>query len=43
MSSSACIISLETENMIESDHLPVVLAINVSQNAAVAADQSNTI
>ena len=29
--------------MIESDHLPVVLAINVSQNAAVAVDESNTI
>ena len=41
MLSSLCIISLEVENMIESDHLPVVLAINVSQNAAV--DESNTI
>ena len=29
--------------MIESDHFPVVLAINVSQNAAVAVDQSNAI
>ena len=29
--------------MIKSDHLPVVLAINVSQNAAVAIDESNTI
>ena len=43
MLSSLCIISLEVENMIESDHLPVVLAINVSQNAAVAVDESNTI
>ena len=43
MLSSLCITSLEAENMIESDHLPVVLAINVSQNAAVAVDQSNTI
>ena len=43
MLSSLCITSLEVGNMIESDHLPVVLAINVSQNAAVAADQSNTI
>ena len=43
MLSSLCITSLEVENMIESDHLPVVLAINVSQNAAVAVDQSNTI
>ena len=43
MLSSVCITSLEVENMIESDHLPVVLAINVSQNAAVAVDQSNTI
>ena len=41
--SSVCITSLEVENMIESDHLPVVLAINVSQNAAVAIDESNTI
>ena len=41
--SSVCITSLEVENIIESDHLPVVLAINVSQNAAVAVDQSNTI
>ena len=40
---SVCITSLEVENMIESDHLPVVVAINVSQNAAVAADQSNAI
>ena len=43
MLSSVCITSLEVENMIESDHLPLVLAINVSQNAAVAVDQSNTI
>ena len=43
MLSSVCITSSEVENMIESDHLPVVLAINVSQNAAVAVDQSNTI
>ncbi len=42
MLSSLCITSLEAENMIESDHLPVVLAINVSQNAAVAVDESNT-
>ena len=35
--------ALEVENMIESDHLPVVLTINVSQNAAVAVDQSNAI
>ena len=31
MLSSVCITSLEVENMIESDHLPVVVAINVSQ------------
>ena len=43
MLSSVCITSLEVENMIESDHLPVVLAINVSQNAAVAVDRSNAI
>ena len=43
MLSSVCITALEIKNMIESDHLPVVLAINVSQNAAVAVDQSNTI
>ena len=43
MLSSVCITSLKVENMIESDHLPVVLAINVSQNAAVAVDQSNAI
>ena len=43
MLSSLCITSLEVENMIESDHLPVALAINVSQNAAVAVDESNTI
>ena len=43
MLSSVCITSLEVENMIESDHLPVVIAINVSQNAVVAVDQSNTI
>ena len=42
MLSSLCITSLEAENMIESDQLPVVLAINVSQNAAVAVDESNT-
>ena len=43
MLSSVCITSLEVENMIESDHLPVVVAINVSQNAAIAVDQSNAI
>ena len=41
MLSSVCITSLELDNMIESDHLPVVLAINVSQNAALAVHQSN--
>ena len=43
MLSSVCITSLEVYNMIEHDHLPVILAINVSQNTAVAVDQSNTI
>ena len=43
MLSSVCINSLEIENMIECDHFPVVVAINVSQNAAVAVDQSNAI
>ena len=43
MLSSVCITSLEVENMIEFDHLPDVLAINGSQNAAVAVDRSNTI
>ena len=39
MISSVCITSLEVCNMIEHDHLPVILAINVSQNTAVAVDQ----
>ena len=29
--------------MIESDHLPIVLAVSVSQNTALAFDQSNTV
>ena len=40
---SVSITSLMLENMIESDHLPVFLAINVSQNAVLTVDQSNTI
>ena len=38
-----CITSLEIEDMIESDHLPIVLAVSVSQNTALAFDQSNTV
>ena len=38
-----CITSLEIEDMIESDHLLIVLAVNVSQNIALAVDQSNTV
>ena len=40
---SVSITSLMLENMIESDHLPVFLAINVSQTAVLTVDQSNTI
>ena len=43
MFSSVCITTLEVENMIESDHFPVVMTINVAQNPALTVDHSKIV
>ena len=43
MFSSVCITNSEVENMIESDHFPVVMTINVAQNTALTVDHSEIV
>ena len=43
MFSSVCITTLEVENMIESDHFPVVMTINVAQNPALTVDHNQIV
>ena len=43
MFSSVYITSLKVENMIESDHFPVVITINVAQNPALTVDNSKKV
>ena len=43
MFSSVCITTLEVENMIESDHFPVVMTINVAQILTLTVDDSKIV
>ena len=43
MFSPVCITSLEVKNMIESDHFPVVMAINVLQHPELIVDNSDIV
>ena len=40
---SVCITSLKVENMIQSDHFPVVMTINVAQNPALTVDHNQIV